>query len=402
MEQLVNKRVVVGITGGIAAYKAAELVRRLKEAGAEVRVAMTPAATRFITPLTLQALSGRPVHLELLDAAEENAMGHIALARWADAIVVAPATADSIAKLAHGRADDLLSTLCLASTAPLVLAPAMNQAMWRHPATQANAELLGTRGVRLLGPAAGEQACGEVGPGRMLEPPAIAEAVAALFASGVLQGLRVMITAGPTREAIDPVRYLSNRSSGKMGYALATAAMEAGARVVLVSGPTALPAPARVERVAVESAAEMHAAVTARVAECDLFIGAAAVADYAPAAPADHKIKKDAPDLVLALRRTPDIVAAVAAAVPRPYTVAFAAETDALLAHARDKLAAKKVDMVAANWVGRPGLGFDSDDNALTVVWPGGELELPAMAKTALARRLISLIAEHYHAQHPS
>ena len=401
MERLVNKRVLVGITGGIAAYKGAELVRRLKEAGAEVRVAMTGAATQFITPLTLQALSGRPVHLDLLDPTEEGAMGHIALARWADVIVVAPATADFMAKLAHGRADDLLSTLCLASTAPLLLAPAMNTAMWQHPATQANAELLRRRGVHFIGPAAGEQACGEVGPGRMVEPPAITAAVAGLFMRGELQGLRVMVTAGPTREAIDPVRYISNRSSGKMGYAIAEAAAEAGAHVVLVSGPTALPSPPRVERVSVENAAEMREAVMTRIHNCDIFIGAAAVADYTAAAAA-QKIKKHGAHLTLELSRTDDIVAAVAAASPRPYTVAFAAETEDLLARARQKLVAKRLDLVAANWVGQAGMGFDSDDNALTLVWTDGSVEWPLASKTDLARRLISFIAERYHAQHTS
>jgi len=401
MERLVNKRVLVGITGGIAAYKGAELVRRLKEAGAEVRVAMTGAATQFITPLTLQALSGRPVHLDLLDPTEEGAMGHIALARWADVIVVAPATADFMAKLAHGRADDLLSTLCLASTAPLLLAPAMNTAMWQHPATQANAELLRRRGVHFIGPAAGEQACGEVGPGRMVEPPAITAAVAGLFMRGELQGLRVMVTAGPTREAIDPVRYISNRSSGKMGYAIAEAAAEAGAHVVLVSGPTALPSPPRVERVSVENAAEMREAVMTRIHNCDLFIGAAAVADYTAAAAA-QKIKKHGAHLTLELSRTDDIVAAVAAASPRPYTVAFAAETEDLLARARQKLVAKRLDLVAANWVGQAGTGFDSDDNALTLVWADGSVEWPLASKADLARRLIFFIAERYHAQHTS
>jgi len=401
MERLVNKRVLVGITGGIAAYKGAELVRRLKEAGAEVRVAMTGAATQFITQLTLQALSGRPVHLDLLDPMEEGAMGHITLARWADVIVVAPATADFMAKLAHGRADDLLSTLCLASTAPLLLAPAMNTAMWQHPATQANAELLRRRGVHFIGPAAGEQACGEVGPGRMVEPPAITAAVAGLFMRGELQGLRVMVTAGPTREAIDPVRYISNRSSGKMGYAIAEAAAEAGAHVVLVSGPTALPSPPRVERVSVENAAEMREAVMTRIHNCDIFIGAAAVADYTAAAAA-QKIKKHGAHLTLELSRTDDIVAAVAAASPRPYTVAFAAETEDLLARARQKLVAKRLDLVAANWVGQAGMGFVSDDNALTLVWTDGSVEWPLASKTDLARRLISFIAERYHAQHTS
>lgn len=397
MKQLVNKRVIVGITGGIAAYKAAELVRHIKEAGAEVRVVMTPAATHFITPLTLQALSGRPVHLDLLDTTEESAMGHIALARWADAIAVAPATADFMAKLAQGRADDLLSTLCLASIAPLLLAPAMNSMMWQHPATQANAALLRARGVSMIGPAAGEQACGEVGPGRMAEPSGIIEAVAALFESGSLQGLRVMVTAGPTREAIDPVRFLGNRSSGKMGYAVAQAAVDAGARVVLVSGPTALAAPDRVVRVQVMSAADMRDAVMARLGECDIFISAAAVADYTVAAPSAQKLKKQGEHLTLELTRTDDIVALVATSESRPYTVAFAAETDELLAHARQKLVAKKVDLVAANWVGA-AVGFESDDNALTVVWKDGSVEWPAASKSSLARKLISFIAEQYHA----
>ena len=399
MERLVNKRVLVGITGGIAAYKGAELVRRLKEAGAEVRVAMTDAATKFITPLTLQTLSGRSVHLDLLDPVEEGAMGHITLARWADAIVIAPTTADFMAKLAHGRADDVLSALCLASTAPLLLAPAMNTVMWQHPATQANCALLLGRGVHFIGPAAGEQACGEVGPGRMVEPSAIAAAVAELFTRGELQGLHVIVTAGPTREAIDPVRYISNRSSGKMGYAVAEAAAEAGAHVVLVSGPTALSWPSRVARVSVESAAEMCEAVMTRVKACDIFIGAAAVADYTTAAAA-QKIKKHDERIVLELSRTDDIVAAVATSSPRPYTVAFAAETQDLLAHARQKLESKKVDLVAANWVGQPGMGFESDENALTLMWAGGELEWPRASKAQLARRLISFIAERYHAQH--
>src|SRR3569623_27271 len=401
MQQLFIKRVIVGIAGGIAAYKGAELVRRFKEAGADVRVVMTPAATRFITPLTLPALSGRPVHVALLDAAAENGMAHISLARWADAIVVAPATADFLARLAHGRADDLLSTLCLASTAPQLLAPAMNSVMWQHPATQANADLLRRRGVQLVGPVAGEQACGEVGAGRMEEPPALVAAVAALFATGALQGLRMLITAGPTREMLDPVRYISNCSSGKMGYAVAAAAAEAGAQVVLMSGPTAVAAPVRVERIQIESARDMHAAVMARANACDLFIGAAAVADYTMAAPAPQKLKKRDDNLALELTRTTDIVAAVAALAPRPYTVAFAAETEELLANARLKLEAKGVVLVAANWVW-PGLGFDSDDNALTLVWEGGSIEWPVASKTALARRLISFIAERYHAQHPN
>jgi phosphopantothenoylcysteine decarboxylase/phosphopantothenate--cysteine ligase len=399
MAELVNKRVVVGVTGGIAAYKSAELVRRLKEAGAEVRVVMTSAATQFITPLTLQALSGQPVHLHLLDSAAENAMGHIELARWADVIVVAPASANTLAKLALGLADDLLSTLCLASRAPIVLAPAMNHVMWGQAATQANRRLLVERGIRLLGPAEGDQACGETGPGRMVEPPHVVMALAGLFASGALQGAKVIITAGPTREAIDPVRFLSNRSSGKMGYALAQAAAEAGANVTLISGPVCLPCPPRVERIMVESAAEMHAAVMAVSGVSDIFIAAAAVADYT-AAPAMHKIKKGEAGINLHLERTPDIVADVATLPRRPFLVGFAAETEALEENARAKLEGKGLDIVAANWVGRAGQGFDSDDNALSVVWQGGGSELPLAAKSTVARQLIEIIAERYHAQH--
>jgi len=400
MAKLVNKRVIVGITGGIAAYKGADLVRRLQEAGSEVRVVMTAAATQFITPLTLQALSGHPVHLHLLDSASESAMGHIELARWADAIVVAPATADFMAKLAHGFADDLLSTLCLASQSPLVLAPAMNHVMWGQAATQDNRRLLEERGIRIVGPAEGEQACGETGPGRMVEPSEIVTAVVGVFATGALQGATVMVTAGPTREAIDPVRFLSNRSSGKMGYALAQSAAEAGARVMLISGPVALACPPRVERVTVESAAEMHGAVLARASISDIFIAAAAVADFTAAAPATRKIKKGESGLELRLERTPDIVAAVAALPRRPFVVGFAAETEALTENARAKLETKGLDMVAANWVGRAGQGFDSDDNALTVVWRGGGIELPLAPKSAVARQLIEIIAGRYHAQH--
>jgi phosphopantothenoylcysteine decarboxylase/phosphopantothenate--cysteine ligase len=397
MVRLDNKRVVLGVTGGIAAYKSAELIRRLREAGAEVRVVMTQGAVRFITPLTLQALSGKPVHRHLLDEGAESGMGHIELARWADVIVVAPASANFMARVAHGLADDLLAAVCLASRAPLILAPAMNQVMWGQAATQANARLLAERGVRLLGPAQGDQACGETGPGRMVEPAEIAAALAGVFDSGRLQGARVLITAGPTREAIDPVRFLSNRSSGKMGYALAAAAVEAGARVTLVSGPVALACPERVERIAVESAEEMHEAVLGRAGAADIVIAAAAVADYAAAQPAPSKIKKRAGGWELSLRPTPDIVADLAALPRRPFLVGFAAETEDLEANARGKLETKRLDMVAANWVGRAGQGFDSDDNALTVMWRDGGTELPLAPKAVVARGLIELIAERYH-----
>lgn len=401
MAILTGKRVVLGVSGGIAAYKSAELVRRLRERGAEVRVVMTHAATGFITPLTMQALSGRPVHTELLDPGQEAAMGHIELARWGDAVVVAPASANFISRLAHGAADDLLSALCLATTAPLVIAPAMNHGMWDSAATQANVALLAARGVQLLGPGDGDQACGETGPGRMLEPAEIADRLAARFAGGALAGLNVLITAGPTREAIDPVRFVSNRSSGRMGYAVARAAQEAGAAVTLVSGPVALEVPERVRCVRVESAAEMYAAVMRDVSGADIFIGAAAVADYAPAAPAARKIKKQAQELQLVLARTPDILAEVARLERRPFTVGFAAETDALRDNALQKLADKGLDLVAANEVGG-ATGFDSEDNALQLFWDGGGAELPRAHKERLARELVALIAERFHAKNPN
>lgn len=393
MSSLANKHILLGVTGGIAAYKAPDLTRRLKEAGAQVRVVMTRGACEFVTPLTFQALSGEPVRTELFDPAAEAAMGHIELARWADAILVAPASADFLAKLAHGRADDLLSTLCLATEAPIALAPAMNRVMWAHAATQANARLLAERGLHLFGPAAGAQACGEVGEGRMLEPSALVEALAGLFATGTLAGKRVLITAGPTREPLDPVRYVTNRSSGRMGFALAQAAAEAGAQVTLVAGPVALPAPRGVERIDVETAAQMHAAVMARLPGCDIFIGAAAVADYRPREVAAHKLKKGEAQRELVLEKTPDILAEVAAHSPRPFVVGFAAETERLLEHAREKLTRKGLDMIAANLVGE-GLGFEAPDNALEVLWAGGQASLPRQDKPRLARALVALIAE--------
>ena len=395
MNNLRQKRILLGVTGGIAAYKSAELVRLLRAAGAEVRVVMTRSATEFITPLTLQALSGEPVCTDWAEA--EAAMGHIEMARWADRVLIAPATADTLARLAQGRADDLLSALCLATAAPLSLAPAMNQAMWRHPATQHNAGVLRERGVSLLGPAEGGQACGETGPGRMLEPAALVDALSASFASGALAGLRVLVTAGPTREAVDPVRFLTNRSSGKMGYAVAAAAREAGAAVQLVSGPVALDCPPGVERVIVESAADMLEAVLARVAGTDIFIAAAAVADYRPRRVAAHKIKKDADTLQLALERNPDILATVAALPGRPFCVGFAAETEALERNAQKKRLRKALDMIVANRVGA-GRGFDVDDNELHLFWEGGRRRLPQAAKTQLARQLIEHIAARYRA----
>ena len=393
--RLQNKRLLLGVTGGIAAYKSAELVRRLQDQGATVRVVMTAGAREFITPLTLQALSGHPVHTDLLDPAAEAAMGHIELARWADLVLIAPATADCIARLVQGQGNDLLTTLCLATPAPIAIAPAMNQGMWHKAATQENLQKLTSRGIRQFGPAEGSQACGDVGPGRMLEPGELAELCASLFTSGSLAGRTVVITAGPTREAIDPVRYISNHSSGKMGYALATAAMEAGARTRLISGPTHLPAPDRVETIPVTSAEEMFAEAMAAAADCDIFIAAAAVADYRPAQVADRKLKKSGSDsMTLELVRNPDIVAAIAQLSPRPFTVGFAAETDAVLDNARKKLDAKRLDLVIANDVADTAIGFNSDDNAVTLVEQQGIKTLSQRSKTQLARDLIAWIAQ--------
>lgn len=394
MGTLVNKRILLGVTGGIAAYKSADLVRQLQKAGAEVRVVMTSAATEFITPLTMQALSGHPVHLDLLDPAAEAAMGHIQLGRWADLILIAPASADFLARLAQGLGDDLLTTVCLASQCTVAVAPAMNQGMWAKTATQANLDLLRARGLAVFGPAAGYQACGDVGDGRMEEPAALVAAASGLFASGALAGKKVVITAGPTREAIDPVRYISNHSSGKMGYALAEAAAEAGAITVLISGPTGLPAPDRVRRVAVTSAQDMLAAALAEVAGAAIFIAAAAVADYRPAVVAGQKIKKTgAAGMTIELVKNPDIVATVAALAERPFTVGFAAETEHLERHARTKLVAKKLDLVIANDVSDTRIGFNSDDNEVVLVSAAGSAALPVMSKAQLARRLIAHIA---------
>ncbi|HBO12241.1 MAG TPA: bifunctional phosphopantothenoylcysteine decarboxylase/phosphopantothenate--cysteine ligase CoaBC [Halieaceae bacterium] len=398
MQSLFNKQVVLGVSGGIAAYKSAELIRRLRDAGAEVRVVITNAAREFITPLTLQALSGHPVHGDLLDPAAEAAMGHIELARWADLVLIAPATADMMARLAQGRGDDLLTTLVLATDAPVAIAPAMNQAMWRDPATQHNLALLLERDVKVFGPGDGGQACGDVGPGRMLEPTDIAARAAECFERGLLAGRHVLINAGPTREAIDPVRYISNHSSGKMGFALAAACADAGARTTLVSGPVTLETPPHVARTDVESAREMLEASLALLPACDIFIACAAVADYRPEHAADDKIKKSEERLSLTLVRNPDIVATVAAADPRPFTVGFAAETRDLLAYARGKLERKGLDLVVANDVSAEGIGFNSDDNAVTLLWAGGEAPLPRSGKGSLARLIVQHIAERYSA----
>jgi len=393
-----GQHVVLGVTGGIAAYKSADLVRRLRDAGAEVRVVMTRGAQAFVTPLTFQAVSGQPVHTELLDAGAEAGMGHIELARWADQVLVAPATADFIARLAHGLADDLLTTLCLATTAPLVLAPAMNQQMWANPATGHNCALLQQRGVRLIGPDSGSQACGDTGPGRMTEP---AELVAALFADkpALLAGRHVVVTAGPTYEDIDPVRFIGNRSSGRMGFAVAAAAAEAGARVSLVAGPVRLDTPAGVERTDVRSAVEMRDIAVRLAREADVFIGVAAVADYAPASRAEQKIKKGQPQLTLELVSTPDIVAEVAALPKRPFTVGFAAETEQLRAHALEKLSRKSLDMIAANRVGREGSGFEAETNEILLLSTAGEMALGTASKMQLARSLIREVARRIEEQ---
>jgi phosphopantothenoylcysteine decarboxylase/phosphopantothenate--cysteine ligase len=401
MQQLCNKRILLGITGGIAAYKAAELVRELRKAKAEVRVVMTTAAQEFITPLTLQALSGNPVHYSMLDPEAEAGMGHIELARWADIILVAPATADFIARLTHGMGNDLLTTLCLASEAPLAICPAMNQAMWRDEMTQANIKrLIDLKGKKFhsFGPADGEQACGDIGPGRMLEPSLIAEQCAKLFTSKSLSGLDVVITAGPTREAIDPVRFISNHSSGKMGYALAEAARDAGARVTIISGPVRLTAPDKVTVIAVESASEMLAASLEQQKNCDIFIAAAAVADYRPIQVAQQKIKKSGEQMQISLIKNPDIVATIAQLEDNPFVVGFAAETQDVATYARGKLKSKNLNMIVANDVSNSDIGFNSDSNSVTVYWGENQQDFPLMSKSALSNELIELIAHQYTA----
>jgi phosphopantothenoylcysteine decarboxylase/phosphopantothenate--cysteine ligase len=396
MNATAPRRVLLGVTGGIAAYKSAELVRRLREQGAEVQVVMTEGARQFVGPLTFQALSGRPVRTDLWDATAEAAMGHIELARWADRVLIAPASADFLARLAHGHASDLLSTLCLATDAPISVAPAMNRLMWANAATQSNVATLRSRGVTIIGPAEGEQACGETGAGRMAEP---ADILAALLpreaGAGALAGRKVLITAGPTRERIDPVRFITNRSSGKMGYAVAEAARAAGAEVVIVSGPVSVPTPAGVKRVDVETAEQMMDAVRTHLPGTDIFIAAAAVSDYRPVQAAVEKIKKTSDSLMLALSRTTDILATVAGGSPRPFVVGFAAETQNVERNALAKLEGKRLDMIAANQVG-DNLAFDCDENALTVYWPGGKRELPRASKRDVAAGLVSVIAARF------
>lgn len=388
-----GKRILLGVTGGIAAYKSPDLVRRLRERGAEVQVVMSAGAREFVTATTFQAVSGRTVRADLWDAAAEAAMGHIELARWADAVLIAPASANFIARLASGQADDLIATLCLATQAPVAVAPAMNHVMWANAATRANIATISARGVQVFGPGEGDQACGETGAGRMLEPLDLADRVAALLPGvGALAGKRVLITAGPTREPIDPVRFVSNRSSGKMGFAVAQAAREAGATVVLVAGPVSVPTPAGVARIDVESAADMLAAVLRELPGTDVFISTAAVADYRPARCAQQKIKKTTETMDLSLERTTDVLATVAAHVERPFVVGFAAETESVENNARAKLMKKNLDMIAANEVGH-AKAFDCEDNELLVLSRGARHELARAGKLTLARGLIELIA---------
>ena len=396
--QLQNKRILLGVTGGIAAYKAAEIIRRLRERGAEVRVVMTDAAKEFITPLTLQAVSGHIVANSMFDPQAEAGMGHIELAKWADLVLVAPATANVISRLTTGMGDELLTTLCLASPAPLAIAPAMNMQMYLHAATQSNLKVLAERGVHIWGPGVGSQACGDVGPGRMLDPMDIVEEVTKFLQPAPQTDFSFLITAGPTREAIDPVRYISNYSSGKMGFALAEAAAAIGAKVTLVAGPVNLPTPKGVKRIDVESALEMQSAVEAEVAQHPIFIGCAAVADYRMAEVAPQKMKKTEGQegLSLQLIKNPDIIAGVAARTDKPFVVGFAAETQDVARYALDKLQRKGMDMIAANDVSRAGQGFNADQNALTVFWADGQQELPLASKQQVAQQLISLIIKRY------
>lgn len=409
MTQLAGKRIVLGISGGIAAYKTPSLVRLMREAQAEVQVVMTRNAHRFVTATTLQAVAGNPVRDDLWDPQAEAAMGHIELARWADVILIAPTTADTLSRLAQGRANDLLCSICLASHAPLLLAPAMNQVMWESAATRRNVKQLEDDGTRILGPGSGDQACGEVGPGRMLEPEELLERLIDELASSgelkiekknahekkPLKGRKVIVTAGPTREAIDPVRYISNHSSGRQGFAVAEAAVAQGAEVVLISGPVSIPVPGGLRCISVDSAEQMHAAVNAELPGCDIFIGVAAVADYRPAHVADLKIKKEAQrdqKLELSLVENPDIIASVAASAHKPFVVGFAAETHNVLEHAKGKRVRKGLDVIVVNDVSHADIGFNSIDNAATVVWADGELTLPKQNKSSLARSIIEQV----------
>ncbi|MEZ9707406.1 bifunctional phosphopantothenoylcysteine decarboxylase/phosphopantothenate--cysteine ligase CoaBC [Vibrio breoganii] len=397
MQPLEGKKIVLGISGGIAAYKCAELTRRLSERGAQVKVVMTKAAKEFITPLTMQAVSGQPVSESLLDPAAEASMGHIEIAKWADLVLLAPATADLIARMAAGMGNDLLTTVVLATDAPVAVAPAMNQQMYRNVATQENIATLQRRGMTIWGPASGEQACGDIGAGRMLEPMQLVERCIAQFQPKLLQGKKIVMTAGPTQEAIDPVRFISNHSSGKMGYALAEQAARLGAEVTLISGPVNLATPANVTRINVLSAEQMHQAAMEHAPLSDVFIGCAAVADYRPAEIAEQKMKKvdGSDELVVRMVKNPDIIAGVASLTQnRPFTVGFAAETQDVEKYAMDKLSRKKLDLICANDVSQAGIGFNSNDNALNLYWPNGHKNFPLASKQALAQSILEQINE--------
>tara|TARA_B110000090_G_scaffold182912_1_gene209299 strand:+ start:78 stop:1319 length:1242 start_codon:yes stop_codon:yes gene_type:complete len=398
MSTLSNKRIILGVTGGIAAYKSAEVVRRLQDQGAEVRVVMTPAASEFIRPLTMQALSGHPVHSDLLDSEAEAGMGHIELARWADLLLIAPASADFIANMVHGKADSLLGAIHLATPAKVAVAPAMNQAMWSHPASLANIEALEQRGVTMIGPDEGIQACGDVGPGRMEQPDSIVSKVSSMFQNGLLAGKKVVITAGPTREALDPVRYISNHSSGKMGFGLAAAAVEAGAEVTLISGPVAITPPERCKVISIVSAQDMLDASLATAAGADIFIAAAAVADYRASTIADQKIKKQGDSMTISLEKNPDIVSAVALANPNLFVLGFAAETQDVEAYAREKLQRKNLSAIIANDVSRTDVGFNADDNEVSWIDRSSSVVFSKRSKAQLARDIIEHLAKgHFH-----
>jgi phosphopantothenoylcysteine decarboxylase/phosphopantothenate--cysteine ligase len=401
MSDIQGRRVLLGVTGSIAAYKSPDIVRRLKDQGAEVRVVLTASAEKLVSPTVFQAVSGEPVRGDIWDEQAEAAMGHIELAKWADLILIAPATANLIAQLAAGSAENLLTTICLASEAPVTLAPSMNQAMWRDAATQANCDVLRKRNVMFIGPDDGEQACGDVGPGRMSEPANIVSRMARGGESGPFEGLRIMVSAGPTREAIDPVRFVSNRSSGKMGFALAKAAADAGAEVTLIAGPVSLPTPPRVERIDVETTQQMCDAALANIGDMDIYIGAAAISDYRPKQAAVQKIKKSADTFTLEMLKSPDLLATIAALEDCPFTVGFAAETEKLEQHATDKLKRKKLNMIVANLVGEK-LCFDADDNEVIVLWQDGRLSLPKLSKQELARQLVDVVATRYRLVHPA
>lgn len=395
MSSLSNKRIILGVTGGIAAYKSAEVIRRLQDEGAEVRVVMTPAAEEFIRPLTMQALSGNPVHSQLLDSEAEAGMGHIELARWADLLLIAPASADFIANMVHGRADSLLSAIHLATPAIVAVAPAMNQAMWAHAASLANISVLQERGVRIIGPDEGIQACGDVGPGRMQQPDEIVQLVSGLFQTGRLAGKKLVITAGPTREALDPVRYISNHSSGKMGYALAEAAVEAGAKVTLISGPVDLAPPERCQLRAVVSAEEMLRASLEAAADADIFIAAAAVADYRASTVAGQKIKKQGDQISISLQKNPDIVATVATQTDC-FVLGFAAETQNIESYAKDKLASKNLNAIIANDVSRGDVGFNAEDNEVSWIDADSTTVFSKRSKAQLARDILEHMVSHH------